>query len=163
MGNLSYMQWLVVVINFLVIIFEFIYVRIKWNSLPDEIPVHFNFDGEIDKYGSKSTLYLLPSVSLFETCMFLIIGLIPEKYWTVHVGVESVELPTDIRKSLIRIIINFLFFMMSIINGYLLYTLICMIYIIKISSISLIIFLIILVLSSIALIYFIYKKVSNYL
>jgi uncharacterized membrane protein len=33
--------------------------------LPDRIPVHYNFQGEVDRYGSPATLLILPGVGLF--------------------------------------------------------------------------------------------------
>ena len=35
------------------------YVAISYNSLPDMIPSHWNFDGEIDSYSSKVMLYFM--------------------------------------------------------------------------------------------------------
>ena len=37
------------------IIITFIY----WSKAPDIVPTHFNFNGEIDAYGSKNTLFIL--------------------------------------------------------------------------------------------------------
>ncbi|GAB3758185.1 DUF1648 domain-containing protein [Spirosoma pomorum] len=33
--------------------------------LPDRIPVHYNFRGEVDRYGSPATLLILPGIGLF--------------------------------------------------------------------------------------------------
>ena len=32
---------------------------IYWIKAPDIVPIHFNFKGEIDSYGSKNTLFIL--------------------------------------------------------------------------------------------------------
>jgi len=37
-----------------------IYLGIIWQKLPEEVPIHWNALGEIDGYGSKFTLLLLP-------------------------------------------------------------------------------------------------------
>ena len=42
----------------------------NFNGLPDSIPIHFNAAGEVDDYGSKYTIFLLPAIS------FLTVGLL---------------------------------------------------------------------------------------
>ncbi len=42
------------------ILVPFIYLGIIWGSLPNQVPIHWNALGEIDRYGSKFTLFLLP-------------------------------------------------------------------------------------------------------
>ena len=52
----------------------FIYLAFLWNQLPDSVPLHWNASGEIDRYGSKSTLLILPMLlPLFVYSLFLII------------------------------------------------------------------------------------------
>ena len=38
----------------------FIYLAYIWNTLPETVPTHWNASGEIDGYGSKNTLLLIP-------------------------------------------------------------------------------------------------------
>ncbi|HEX7903338.1 MAG TPA: SdpI family protein [Chitinophagaceae bacterium] len=33
-----------------------IYLAIVWNKLPRQVPLHYNFQGEVDRYGSKTEL-----------------------------------------------------------------------------------------------------------
>ncbi|WP_312024042.1 DUF1648 domain-containing protein, partial [Lysinibacillus sp. D4A3_S15] len=47
------------VIIFLLSIF---YIAVMWGKLPDEIPVHFNGMGEVDRWGSKIELIILPFI-----------------------------------------------------------------------------------------------------
>jgi hypothetical protein len=35
-----------------------------WNSLPDEIPVHFGFSGRPDRWGGRFQAWIVPSVAL---------------------------------------------------------------------------------------------------
>ena len=42
------------------ILVPFIYLGIIWGSLPNQVPIHWNALGEIDRYGSKFSLFLLP-------------------------------------------------------------------------------------------------------
>src|SRR6185312_6110225 len=53
-----------------------IYLIIKWGSLPSEIPAHFNGAGEVDRYGSKFELLILPVIGLL---LWLILDVIERK------------------------------------------------------------------------------------
>ena len=44
----------------LVVLLPFFYLGCIWNSLPERVPIHWNDAGQIDGWGSKSTLILLP-------------------------------------------------------------------------------------------------------
>ncbi|MBD7909365.1 DUF1648 domain-containing protein [Sporosarcina gallistercoris] len=50
-----------------------IYTIFQWNQLPEQVPIHFNGAGEVDNYGSKWFLFLLPMISagLFAFLEFL--------------------------------------------------------------------------------------------
>ena len=38
----------------------FIYLAYIWNELPEKVPMHWNIKGEIDRFGEKSELLLIP-------------------------------------------------------------------------------------------------------
>ncbi|HMJ46959.1 MAG TPA: DUF1648 domain-containing protein [Ferruginibacter sp.] len=44
------------------LIFLWIYTFINYSRLPNTIPIHYNWNGEIDGYGSKATLLILPVI-----------------------------------------------------------------------------------------------------
>ncbi|MFY0629249.1 MAG: DUF1648 domain-containing protein [Flavobacteriaceae bacterium] len=39
-----------------------VYTLLEYSALPDEIPLHFNASGDIDRYGSKSTLWYVVGI-----------------------------------------------------------------------------------------------------
>jgi uncharacterized membrane protein len=43
----------------LVIIAPVIYLLIIWKDLPETVPVHYNFQGEPDRYGNRSEMWLI--------------------------------------------------------------------------------------------------------
>lgn len=50
------------------LILPVLYLLYKWNSYPDQVPVHWNIAGEIDRYGSKYEIWillLLPVITYF--------------------------------------------------------------------------------------------------
>ena len=51
-----------------------VYLFVKWDGLPDQIPAHYNLKGEVNRWGSKGELLFLP-----------IIG------WVLYIGMTVVE------------------------------------------------------------------------
>ncbi len=49
-------------------------VILAWGSLPNTIPVHYGFDGQIDEWGSKTRIFVVPVLLL-----------------VLHIGIEIVE------------------------------------------------------------------------
>lgn len=52
------------VVGILLFTASIIYIIVSFGSLPDKIPAHFNGAGEVDRYGSKFELLVLPSIGL---------------------------------------------------------------------------------------------------
>lgn len=51
-----------------------------WPRLPETIPTHFNFSGEADGWGSKSTLLILPISGLALYAILTVVGFFPHTY-----------------------------------------------------------------------------------
>lgn len=49
-----------------------------WNDLPDQVPAHYNAQGEVDRLGSKWELLILPTVSLFLLLFLQVLEKYPE-------------------------------------------------------------------------------------
>lgn len=63
-----------------VVLLPFIYLAYIWNKLPQEVPIHWNIEGEIDGYGNKGMLILVPILlPLLVYVIFLIIPKIDPK------------------------------------------------------------------------------------
>ncbi|GAA4805722.1 SdpI family protein [Litoribaculum gwangyangense] len=58
-----------------IVLIPFIYLSYIWNSLPDTVPVHWNFKGEIDGWGKKSTLILI--IFLIPVLNYIIFSVVP--------------------------------------------------------------------------------------
>jgi uncharacterized membrane protein len=63
-----------------VVLLPFIYLAYLWNSLPEKVPIHWNYKGEIDDWGTKyslvGVLFLLP---VFTYVLMLLIPKIDPK------------------------------------------------------------------------------------
>ncbi len=54
----------------------FIYLAYIWNELPEEVPMHWNINGEIDRYGEKIELLLIPI--LLPLLIYIIFLVVPK-------------------------------------------------------------------------------------
>lgn len=50
-----------------------LFIILQWGNLPEEIPAHFNAKGEVDRWGSKIEVLILPGIGIF---MWIFLGLL---------------------------------------------------------------------------------------
>lgn len=43
-----------------IVLLPFLYLAYVWNQLPEQVPMHYNVEGEVDRYGDKSELIMIP-------------------------------------------------------------------------------------------------------
>lgn len=43
-----------------IVLLPFLYLMYVWNQLPEQVPLHYNLKGEVDRYGDKSELVMIP-------------------------------------------------------------------------------------------------------
>ncbi|MFJ5767467.1 DUF1648 domain-containing protein [Lysinibacillus sp. NPDC093210] len=61
-------------------IVSIIFIISQWSTLPEEIPAHFNGAGEVDRWGSKIEVFILPGIGIV---LWIFLGLI-EKVPYMH-------------------------------------------------------------------------------
>lgn len=59
-----------------------IYILILWHTLPEQIPTHYNAAGEIDGYGGRGTLLLMPVIGLVMDLSIALVGRFPKSWNT---------------------------------------------------------------------------------
>lgn len=59
-----------------IVLLPFVYLAIIWNKLPQKVPVHWNIHGEIDRYGEKTEMILIPV--LLPLLVYLIFLVVPK-------------------------------------------------------------------------------------
>ncbi len=64
------------------------YLLVAWKSMPEKVPMHYNFAGEIDRWGSKSEALLLPILALVLYIFMTVTERFP-KLW--NTGVKITE------------------------------------------------------------------------
>ncbi|MCB0464079.1 MAG: SdpI family protein [Aequorivita sp.] len=63
-----------------IVLLPFIYLVYVWNELPNKVPMHWNIKGEIDRYGDKSEMIIIPFIlPLFVYLIFLVVPKIDPK------------------------------------------------------------------------------------
>lgn len=58
-----------------------VFLAVRWGRMPDEIPTHFDAAGQIDGWGDKATVLLLPVVALLMYGLFGFVVLIVSSAW----------------------------------------------------------------------------------
>ena len=53
------------IVSLLLIVINLAYLISVWNTLPEQVPIHFNGKGEVDGWGGRVVIWLLPTISLF--------------------------------------------------------------------------------------------------
>ena len=53
------------IVSILLIIINLVYLVSVWNTLPEQVPIHFNAKGEVDGWGGRAVIWLLPIISFF--------------------------------------------------------------------------------------------------
>ncbi|WP_157359695.1 DUF1648 domain-containing protein [Algoriphagus mannitolivorans] len=70
-------DWVLKILILCVIGFLLIYPFIYFSELPETIPVHFNFQGEPDGWGSKNGIWTLPAMGIFSYLLLAFFRSIP--------------------------------------------------------------------------------------
>lgn len=65
-----------------------IYLIIRWNSMPKLIPTHYDFAGNVDSYGSKGSVLMMPIMSWVLYILITVIEMFPALWNT---GVKVTE------------------------------------------------------------------------
>lgn len=93
---LESLGWLLLVLLWVQVLFNF-------NELPDTIPTHFNFKGEVDGYGSKWTMFFLPITASILYIGLTILNRFPHIFnYTVDITEENAERQYTIATKMIR-------------------------------------------------------------
>jgi|SRR5690625_3075775 len=73
-------EWFWDIIGFSLYIGMIALLIVVWNKLPDQVPAHYNAAGEVDRWGSKWELLILPLVGFFTVMMMIGFEFYPEMH-----------------------------------------------------------------------------------
>ena len=71
---------LLVMIGWCAVIAVWVVILINYNQLPEIIPIHFNGAGEVDDYGEKTTIFILPAIATILFLGLTILNKYPHKF-----------------------------------------------------------------------------------
>lgn len=52
----------------------------NYSTLPDQVPIHFNFKGEADNYSGKGSIIALPIISFLSSALLIYLTKFPHNY-----------------------------------------------------------------------------------
>ncbi|MBD8070689.1 DUF1648 domain-containing protein [Bacillus sp. PS06] len=73
-------EWIWDIIGYSFYLGSLFFLISNWNVLPDQIPSHFNTLGEVDRWGSKMELIVLPIIGAFITLLMILLEKFPESH-----------------------------------------------------------------------------------
>jgi hypothetical protein len=68
-----------------------LYILWKWSILPEQIPVHFNAVGEVDGWGNRGMIWLLPAITVFLWISMTVLERYPHVYNYLNLTEENAE------------------------------------------------------------------------
>ena len=78
-----------------IVLLPFVYLAYIWNDLPEKVPMHWNINGDVDRFGSKYELLLIPILlPLLIYIIFLIVPKIDPKNRLKEMGGKYQSLKT---------------------------------------------------------------------
>ena len=62
------------------LLYQLVAVWMAWPALPSRVPTHFGFSGRADAFGDKSSLFLLPAVTITLYTMLTVLSFFPQTF-----------------------------------------------------------------------------------
>lgn len=100
------------VFNFGLLVFLWWFTIKHYRTLPQTIPVHFDFDGKADGFGSKKYSFITP---VFATAFYLLFAFVLRNPESVNYPVEITEENKDAEFLIMKIFIRWLYILIVLI------------------------------------------------
>lgn len=85
-------EWVWDIVGYTVYIGSIILLFWVWGDLPDKVPAHYNGAGEVDRWGSKGEIFLLPGIGLILLIFLQVLEKFPEVHnYPVRLNESNVE------------------------------------------------------------------------
>lgn len=84
----STMQIIIEASTIVILLSLFAYVMVNWNMIPDQVPSHFNFHGQIDSWSSKNFIIFPVLVSLSLYLLLTVVSFYPSM-WNMPVKITE--------------------------------------------------------------------------
>ena len=77
------------IIGYTAFLGSLVFLGFVWGELPDEVPAHYNASGEVDRWGSKYELFILPGIGLFILLLMQLFERHPETVSYTHLTLPT--------------------------------------------------------------------------
>lgn len=81
-------QCVMEILSILLLIGMIIFLCSYWNQIPDTIPGHYNAMGQVDRWGNKSEVLILPILNIFMYLLLTVISFFPQ-IWNMPVKITD--------------------------------------------------------------------------
>lgn len=109
-------EWVGDVIGYACFIGSILFLIFIWNKLPQEVPAHYNALGEVDRWGSKRELFILPGIGTFLAITMQILEKFPEAHnYPARLNESNAEKFYLLSRKLLNQIKNMCLFIFSVI------------------------------------------------
>ena len=88
-----------------------IYLIIRWNAMPKLIPTHYDFAGNVDSYGSKGSVLMMPIMSWVLYILITVLEMFPALWNT---GVKVTEENKFRVYAILRLMLDIIKFIMVV-------------------------------------------------
>ncbi|MEW5674767.1 DUF1648 domain-containing protein [Flavobacterium enshiense] len=79
-------------VGYLTLVVFWVMNAVAFSDLPEIIPIHYNGAGEVDGYGSRTTIFLLPIIGTLLFTMLTVLNKYPENFnYMVAITEENAE------------------------------------------------------------------------
>ncbi|WP_321418224.1 DUF1648 domain-containing protein [uncultured Methanomethylovorans sp.] len=82
------LQIIIEAATLMILLSLFGYVITNWNTIPEQIPSHFNFHGQIENWSSKNFIFFPVLVSLFLYLLLTVVSFYPSM-WNMPVKITE--------------------------------------------------------------------------
>lgn len=76
------------IVGILLILGMILFIFTKWNQIPDQVPGHYNAIGEIDRWGNKIEIIIMPLIAIFIYAMITSFSFFPQT-WNIPVKISD--------------------------------------------------------------------------
>lgn len=73
-------EWLMDIIGYIALAIMLAVLFVNWSELPNEIPAHFDGSGNVNRWGSKWELLILPGIGIAMHIFLMILEKFPETH-----------------------------------------------------------------------------------
>ena len=102
------------IVSLLCLVGVVVYLILAWNTIPDKIPGHYNAAGEVNRWGNKSKLIMLPIISWVTYGLITLIEYFPQIWNTgVRVTADNRAEVYRLLKSMIAVVKMFVLLMFA--------------------------------------------------